>query len=241
MNVLFAALIIVFAHFVETITGFGATVIALSLAAHFFKIEVLVVALVLIGWLQSAWILARSFKHIRWDVFFKKILPFSALGLPLGRWSFSVLKSSQLKIALGIFVMAVAILELIRLYQKGSTPKPIASWQGFALLFGGGFFHGLFASGGPLIVYYSSRQIEGKKSFRATLSLLWIILNSALIISYLAGSKMRTESLNLAFYLLPALVVGIFLGEISHTKIKESTFKKLVYIILFLTGVFLLI
>lgn len=240
VNTLLVALIIVFAHFVETITGFGATVIALALAVHLIPIKTLVVALVLIGWLQSAWIVARGFRHIRWDIFFKRILLFSAFGLPFGIWGFSELASSQLKIALGIFVMAVASLELFRLYRKSPASKPMSAWKGFILLFGGGFFHGLFASGGPLIVYYSSRQIEGKKSFKATISLLWLILNTVLIISYLLGSKMEGQSLRLAIYLLPALAVGIFLGEIFHAKIEESAFRKFVYVILFLTGVFLL-
>jgi len=238
---LLVACIIVFAHFVETTTGFGATVIALALAAHIIPIKTLVAALVLIAWLQSAWIVARGFKHIGWDILIRRILPLAALGLPLGMWGFSALGQVQLKVVLGTFVMAVAAHELAHLYLSGSAPRPVSRWKGAAALVGGGFFHGLFASGGPLIVYYASRQIEGKRSFRATISVLWLMLNTALIASYAVSGGLGDQSVVLAAYLLPALAVGVLAGEILHTRIREAAFKKMVQAVLFFTGVFLLV
>jgi len=61
MPVVLLSLIIVAAQIVETVTGFGATVIALALGVHIVPIETLVVALVLIGLLQSLWLVARGF------------------------------------------------------------------------------------------------------------------------------------------------------------------------------------
>ncbi|MFH1438145.1 MAG: sulfite exporter TauE/SafE family protein [Pseudomonadota bacterium] len=240
-EILLVACIVVFAHFIETSTGFGATVIAVALAAHVVPIKILVVTLVLIAWLQSAWIISRSFRHIRWDVLLKRILPFTLLGLPIGIWSFSALGSAELKVILGVFVMAVSLVELVRLFRSSAAPKPLSLGVSIAVLLGGGVFHGLFASGGPLVVYFASRGIEGKRSFRATLSVLWIMLNTTLIVTYLVSGRMEKESIVLAAWMLPALVIGIIAGEISHAKINEKTFRKLVQAILFFTGVFLVI
>ena len=237
MKTLLVACIIAFAHFVETSTGFGATVIAVALAAHFIPIKTLVVALVLIAWLQSAWIIARSFRHIRWDVFLGRILPLTALGLPFGIWCFRALATDQLQTVLGLFVVAVAVLELVRFRSNGRAVKPLAEWKGLAVLFGGGLFHGMFASGGPLVVYYAARKLDDKRSFRATLSLLWIVLNSAMIASYALSGRLDVESISLAATLIPPFLIGVVAGEILHARINELAFRRFVYVVLLLTGV----
>jgi len=241
MTLLLLTCILVAAHIVETVTGFGATVMALSLGAHLVDVEVLVVALVLVAWIQSAWIVARGFRYIRWDLLLTRILPFCALGLPLGVWCFRSLGGESLKLVLGAFVVLVSSMEIYRLFRKGSEAERLPPAVGMGLLGGGGFFHGLFASGGPMVVYYASREIQEKSSFRATLSVLWLSLNTVLIISYAIFGRLIGQPTKLALYFLPALAFGILVGEILHSRVNELAFKMLVQIVLFFTGVSLLI
>ena len=112
---------------------------------------------------------------------------------------------------------------------------------GILVLILGGFVHGIFASGGPLIVIYSCRELPDKSSFRATMSALWLVLNSALLISFLVSHQVRPADYQTALILLPALVIGILVGEILHHKVNEFIFKIVIQFILLLTGVFMLI
>ncbi|MDQ1257992.1 MAG: uncharacterized protein QG656_2600 [Candidatus Hydrogenedentes bacterium] len=233
--------IIVLAHTIETVTGFGCTIVALALGVYFVPVEVLVVTLVAIGWLQSAWLVARGFRVIRWRLFFTRILPGAALGFPVGIWAFGILDSEQLKLVLGGFVTIIAALELVRLFRSGEVGKPLKPALGFALLGAGGFFHGLFASGGPPIVYFTSREIHDKGAFRATLSWLWLLLNSTLLVTYAVSGRLDREPLELAAFLLPALVTGILAGEILHRRVNELAFKKAVQLLLLATGLMLLV
>ncbi len=241
MTLILLTIILVVAHIVETVTGFGATIMALSLGAHLVEVEVLVVALVLVAWIQSVWIVARGFRHIRWDLLLTRILPFCALGFPLGVWCFRSLGGEALKLVLGAFVVVVSSMEIYRLFRGGGDVKKLPPAVGMGLLGGGGFFHGLFASGGPMVVYYASREIQEKSSFRATLSVLWLSLNTVLIISYAFFGRLMGEPTKLALYFLPALAFGILVGEILHYRVNELAFRKLVQIALFLTGVSLLV
>ncbi|MBI2058521.1 MAG: sulfite exporter TauE/SafE family protein [Nitrospirae bacterium] len=232
--------IVAVAHAVETITGFGATIIALSAGAFFLPLDSLVVALVLVGWLQSLWLVARGFRHVEWKFLLYQVLPLCGIGFPLGIFGFAKFPQHHLKTALGLFVVAVAAMELLRLRREKVTSKELPFAARAGLLAAGGFFHGLFATGGPLVVYFASRAILDKSRFRSTLSALWLILNSILILSYLATSRLQREPALLAASLLPALAIGILAGEQLHSRVNEVVFRILVQVVLILTGAFLL-
>jgi len=234
------SLVLIIAHSVESTTGFGCTVIALALGAHLYPIEELIVVLVMIGGLQSAWLVVRGFRTINWRLLFTRILPACVVGLPAGAYLFHDLGGEQLKIVLGIFIIIISSAEIYRLYRRKESPRPLPTGPGVALLVLGGFIHGIFASGGPLVVYYSSRQIADKAAFRSTLSMLWLLLNSALLTTYIMYGSFEHSSAMLTVKLLPALLVGIIVGEILHTRVNESTFRKVVQFVLLFTGIFLI-
>jgi len=233
-------LIIILAQSIETTTGFGATVIALSLGALVFPLKQLVPILVMIGIIQSGFIVLWRFRYIQWRILLARIMIFSGLGLPLGIWFYRHFPSERLKIFLGIFIILVSGYELYNLLIKKSISKPLSLISSILLLASGGFIHGVFATGGPLIVYYAGREIKNKAQFRATLSLLWLVLNFILLISYLLSATINQDNLKMTGLLLPALVLGIVLGEILHRKVQEQTFRVVVQIILFFTGVSIL-
>ena len=66
--------------------------------------------------------------------------------------------------------------------------KPLAKWLQWSMLGLGGFVHGLFGTGGPMIVYVVRRRLADKRAFRSTLAVLWLVLNIGLLSKFaLAG------------------------------------------------------
>ena len=53
-----------------------------------------------------------------------------------------------------------------------------AQCRNCALLVLAGIIHGLFVSGGPLLTGYMTKRIQDKTVFRATISTVWIFLNT---------------------------------------------------------------
>ena len=103
-----------------------------------------------------------------------------------------------------------------------------------------GITHGLFASGGPLLVYALTGTQLSKSAFRATLISVWLSLNGLLTVVFaLDGSLL--PALPRIGMMLPVLLAGVVIGEFLHHRVNENRFKQLVYTLLLLTGALLII
>lgn len=232
------AAILVVAHTAETILGFGSTLIALSLGVHLFPLEKLLSALVMFGLVQSVWILSRAWRHIDRTLLLTRILPFAAIGLAAGIFLRDVAGETLLKHILGGFVVAVAAVELVLLARNHPRKFGVPLHTAAPLLVGGGIFHGLFASGGPLIVYYSSRAIPRPEVFRATLSALWLVLNIVLIVQLGLQGRVTPEVTKIFGSALPGALTGMLIG--SRIKLHARGFQALTYGLLLVAGISLL-
>jgi uncharacterized protein len=235
------ALIVVFAFMINATTGFGGSLITVTLGIHFYPVEFLIPVVVMVNLTISVYIAARHHTGVDLGLLLRQILPFSLLGIPLGLVMFHVVKGTALEIALGIFVVCFSLLELALIFWGRAPRKPLSPGASAAWLFSGGVMHGLYATGGPLIVYYAGRNIPDKRVFRSTLSALWVILNAVLLASHLSTGDFTAESAWTWVVLLPALAVGIAAGEWLHFRLPERSFRIFVFSILAAAGVTILV
>ena len=230
-------------HFLEGITGFGCTVLALPFCIALAGITTAVPVLIVLGLLLCLYVVCIDYKNIVWKEYLK-IIAFVVLGLPIGIWIFSNLPEDILKKLLGTFMVVVAVRGLyISYFQRVRTaPAPIVGLKKYLLnflLFLGGIVHGAFSSGGPFVVIYASQALPNKSHFRATLCAMWVTLNSILVINNFRQGIMTDAVLQVLFYSLPFLFAGMILGNIAHKKIQSAMFLKLVYVVLLLSGLFM--
>jgi uncharacterized membrane protein YfcA len=237
--IIFFGLVILATHFIEGITGFGCTVLALPFAIMLVGIDVAVPVLIMLSLLLCVYVVIISFKDIVWKEFLT-IVMFVALGLPIGIFLFSYFEERILKIILGVFMVVVSIKGLLNVFLKKSEERKLPSWLLRFALFGGGVFHGAFSSGGPLVIIYVTRVLKNKSHFRATMCMLWVTLNTALVIQNQVRGIMTPFCWEVTLYALPFLIVGALLGNIAHHKIEDKHFTTLVYIVLLISGVFML-
>jgi len=234
-------LVVVLAFSIQTTTGFGSTVISLGLGIYLFPLKELVPVLVMVGILQCLFLVVRGFRQINYRELFGRILLFCGLGLPVGIWFFRRFETEQLKLLLGAFIVVAAAAQLFAMRDKDAELKPLPIWLGWPALVLGGFIHGIFASGGPLVVLYAGRQLTDKSVFRATLSAVWLLLDLVLLVSFIWQDRITGANLKMAGILVPGLLLGILAGELIHHRVNERIFRLAVYIVLLLTGVFILI
>jgi uncharacterized protein len=234
-SILLLALILVLAHLVETTLGFGDTIISLAFGLFLFPLEVLLPALVALAILQSAWLVIRWHRQVNWRLLLVTILPLAALGMIAGIFIRSYANETLLIIVLGVFIMLVSAVELIGLYIRKSAAGPLPRYLAVPVIVGGGIFHGLFATGGPLIVYYAGKEIREPQAFLGTLAVLWLILNVTLYAAMWIAGSAGVQSLQLAAVVLPGFIAGVAIG--SLIKVKELTFKTLTWSVLFIVGV----
>lgn len=236
------ALAVTVAFAVETIAGFGATVISVSLAAHLFPVHELLPVLVPLNVLLSTYLVARYRAHVDRKLLATRILPLAGLGMPLGMYAFNNFPGDILKPILGVFVTVVSSIELWRLVRTGDVrPRPLTLPKEAAILVTGGVIHGALSTGGPLIVYWASRVIDDKQRFRATLSVLWLLSGLILLANYAAHGLITGAGLLRTAALTASVLLGIGIGEIVHARVSEARFRLLAYALLLFTGVSLII
>ena len=239
MNLLLLGCILVLAHTAETVLGFGATLIALALGVHLVPLQTLVPVLVILALLQSIWLVARWFRHIEWRILLRHILPAAGIGIPIGIWCRGVADESQLRMILGAFIVVVASAELVLLFRRQIIGKELPWYYRVPVILAGGIFHGLFATGGPLIVYYAGRQLREQATFRATLSTLWLVLNTVLLIGFWSSAQLDSQIFKMTAFVLPGLIVGIVVG--SLIRVNELVFRGITYALLLLSGLVLIV
>ena len=222
--------------------GFGANVVSIALGAHLLPVDRLLPAILPTSLALSAWIAWRQRQHIAGALLGREVLPWALVGFPVGLLLFQSAETAVLQRLLGLVVSALAILALLATLRRGAgTPRPLPPAASRAFLVSGGFVQGLFASGGPLVVYVLSRRALDKGAFRATLCLLWVLLNTTLLLSYGLGGRFDGATLRLtAWAVLPALL-GLALGSRLHDRLQAASFRRAVDLVLLASGVVLLL
>jgi len=206
---------------VEGAIGFGSTVIMVSLGAQLVPLEQLLPAFVPVSIVLSISLLRGP---IQWRILLVEIVPIVAVGAAIGLALTHVIASRELLVAFGVFVVLLSILQL----SKVDLPWPLP----FLVL--GGVVHGLFGTGGPMIVYVTRKKISDKSAFRATLAVLWIALNTALLVNFVALERYPTPTLMLA--LGAAVIPGRLIGERLHRALDAQRFERVVWIVLLFAG-----
>lgn len=232
------AIFVLFAYTVEAVTGFGSIVIALSLGALFLPVAELLPVLVPLNILMTGWLSTRLHRHIDWPLLLKRIVPLMLAGTAMGYLLLPWLNERWLKPLFGLLILWFAARELWRLYRNRAIQQ--RKWLVAPLIFSAGISHGLFASGGPLLVYALAGTSLDKARFRATLIAVWFLLNSSLTVAFLMDGRLQ-PALPDILMLAPLLPLGIWLGERLHHRVDETSFRKLVYGLLMVTGVVLLV
>jgi uncharacterized membrane protein YfcA len=160
----------------------------------------------------------RAFR--RWQA--PPLLPGRSLGLLTFRYS----THSGLTLAFGVLVVALSSIELYRLrVPAGETCTPLAPLlRGLLVLFGV-YIHGLFGSGGPLLVYLLRARLPDEGELRATLALLWFALNLPLLLNYLSLGLLRRESLSLWLPFALPFLPAVWLGDVLHRRLSPRRFQ----------------
>ena len=226
---------VVFAtHFLSALTGFGCTILAMPFLIPVIGIEAAKPLLLIMGTLQPLFIVVCVRKYIRWDIL-KIILILSGIGLPLGFYLYAYLPQGILLITLGVVMLFASFMGLARL--KGIQFNTIPNIVLLILVFIGGILQGAFVSGGPLIVIYASMVLTDKNEFRASLSVLWLVLNSITITQSLMTNQFTSEVNTLILWNLPFLIIAVWYGNVLASKISKRVFDYILNIILLMGGI----
>jgi len=227
------ALVVVAAYTVQTATGFGAMLVCVTLGAQLIGLEEVIRLMVPLSFLQTGYIVIRHRDGIDWGLLLKRVLPLMTLGMAFAFLLLTQVGGPWLGLAFGVMVLALSARDLHHLRSTNTAPeKPISRPASVAALLGAGVIHGIYASGGPMLVYAIGREGLTKTAFRSTLSMVWIVLNGILVARFLLAGDYDREAALDVLLLVPTVPLGILLGEWVHHRIDERTFRMAVLALL---------
>jgi uncharacterized protein len=240
LELIYCAVILLLAYGLRGSTGFGG-VLGMPLLALVIPIKTLVPVWTLLGIASSMTIVGHDRKHIAVRAMLP-FLPWCLLGIALGLYVFTTIDSATLARALGVLVIAYASYSLWNLTRKrsgASSHAPVVAPLAAALSGVVGATFGTMAT--VFFVMYLDTRNLAKDAFRATISAMLLVLSAVRGIGYYAVGEFTRESLLLFAAALPAMLIGIVIGNRIHLAIGERTFRRLVIAILFVCGIPLLL
>lgn len=231
-------LIILFAaNLLQAITGFAGTLISMPSVLKLIGAGEAKALLNAIAQISSLMIVCTGFKYINWKEFFK-IFGCMVCGMVVGIWIYNRFPLNQLLIFYGVMIMIIA---LKKMFNKEKKEKTIPIWAGILILLAAGIIHGMFVSGGALLVIYAAAVLKDKQEFRATVALIWVTTGC-----YITGTQVVTGNFNShVIWLLLIGIIPVFAGTVIGTRlvkrIPQEIFMKLTYILLLLSGIMAII
>lgn len=238
-EIFFFGVIIFIANIIQGITGFAGTILAMPLSLMLVGYATAKPILNILGLVSGIYVFIGNRKYVSWNELKKTIL-IMGVGIFSGILirAFFIGREAMLYIPLGIFLIIISLQGLY--VQIKNIKSDRESRYIYILLPVAGIVHGIFVSGGPLLIGYLSKKLKDKRVFRATISTVWIILNGLILFDDIRTGLWDFRQIKIFAFTLPFLLVGMWLGSILYSKMSQKAFMVSTYILLLGCGFLLL-
>jgi uncharacterized membrane protein YfcA len=242
LSLLALAVILFVAYTAQTISGFGVVVIALTFSAHFMPIPLVLALVIPLSIAQCSYIAIRHHGAIDWRLLVGRILPLMGAGVAVGIVLAPRLEGGWLRTLFAVLVLVLSVRELYLLLGKPKAiTRPLGPIPLVGMLLGAGVIHGIYATGGPMLVYAVNRVGLSKAAFRSTLTMVWIVLNTILLGSYIRDGAYNGATLEALLWLAPSVPLGLIVGELLHHRVDQRRFNIVTFALLSAAAVSLLV
>lgn len=224
------------AYFVKGLCGFANTLVfstILSFSTN--NVNISPVELVL-GLPSNIMISYKERKSVQWKV----CLPLAGLVLLGDIPGILLLKNTNTQVIKGIFgfvIIAIGVEMLLREYMR-KTKKSQLLLITIGIL--SGILCGLYGIG-ALLAAYMGRVTDNISSFKGNLCIVFLIDNLFRLVMYGVTGIITLATLKQSVILFPFMALGLFLGMKGSSFLDEKKIKKLVIIMLILSGVSLIV
>ena len=172
------------------------------------------------------------------------MLPGAVVGIAIGSLFFNTFSDNERILEIGIGVLALAFIgfQMSRSVLQGVLekhhPRPV---EGVAAGAVAGFTSTLAHVGGPPATIYLLPQQLPRNIFVGTTVVFFTLVNLIKLIPYAYLGLLRVGNLPITLLLAPLCLVGVKLGIYLNQHFSDLWFNRVVYSLLFLTGIQLIL
>lgn len=225
------------AFFVKGLCGFANTLVFTTiLSFENSNINISPVELIL-GYPSNVILAWRERKSIKWNICIPLAILVILGSLP-GIFLLKNVDSRIIKILFGIVIVLIGI----EMMHRELLVKRIQQSKRILIILGifSGILCGLYGIG-ALLGAYVNRVTDDSHSFKANICIVFLIENTFRIILYAVWGIITLDVLKHVMILIPCMIIGLMLGILSGRVLDEKIVKKLVIVMLIISGVALII
>lgn len=234
MDYLLLALIVLIASAVQSGTGFGFSILSTPFLLLLLEAHEAIQLNILLSLMLSLIMTLRTRREVDWGIF-KRLLAGGLLGFIPGVLLFVYLDVRPLVGLAGFSILVSTLFLIFNFSLRPGKGKEIITGSLSGILTGS-----IGVPGPPLLIYFAGTKID-KAVLRST-SLAYfsiIYLLSLLLQVYFYGFS--NEIPQRVLISIPFLLMGIYIGQILFRRLHQQLFMKIMYGLLFFTGIYLLV
>jgi len=180
---------------------------------------------------------ARNAPGNPWRSSITLLLIGSVIATPLGVWLLATLPASTLNRMIGAMLVIVVVLEWLGVYPARLHGRAWALGAGLVA----GVLGGAVGTPGPPVVLYTASQGWSPRTIKANLQAFFVVNQVVILIGYWwAGLVTADVGRFTVLFAVPA-VAGLAVGIALFDRIDQARFRKIVFALLFVSGLALLV
>jgi len=161
----------------------------------------------------------------------------SVLGTPLGVWVLAALPASTLTRLIGLVLLTGVMLEWLGVYPERLPGHGWALGAGLAA----GLLGAAVGTPGPPVVLYMASQGWSPRTIKANLQAFFLVNQAVITIGYWWTGLLTPDIWRYtALFVIPA-ALGLVLGMALFARVDQVRFRRVVFAILFASGLVLLV
>ncbi|MBQ6807522.1 MAG: sulfite exporter TauE/SafE family protein [Lachnospiraceae bacterium] len=225
------------AFFVKGLCGFANTLVFTTiLSFENNNINISPVELIL-GYPSNAIVAWKERKSIDWKVCIPLAIMVFLGSIP-GMFFLKNADTGLIKIILGFVIVCIGAEMFFRELHHGKIKESNTVLGVIGIL--SGILCGLYGIG-ALMGAYVSRVTDDSHSFKANICMVFLVENTFRIIMYAVLGIVTFDILKQAVILMPFMLIGLGLGMASSRILNEKVVKKIVIVMLMVSGIALVI
>ena len=161
----------------------------------------------------------------------------TVVGTPLGVWALATFPASVLNRLIGVMLLVAVGLEWRRLYPEKLEGRRWGLGAGVLA----GVIGGAVGTPGPPVVLYATTQGWGPRTIKANLQAFFVVNQVVILAGYWWAGLLTREVWRFAAVFAAPAVAGIALGMGLFNRIDPVRFRRIVFALLFVSGLVLLV
>ena len=236
MEPLLLFVVALLAAFTQSLTGFGSALVSMAVLPGLIGIRTAAPLVALITVTIDGVLLARYRQALNLRAIWRLVAAL-VLGVPLG---ILVLRRVEERFVLAILGAVIAGYALYALLSPRLPRLEHPAWAyGFGFI--AGVLGGAYNTSGPPVVIFGNCQRWPPSEFKGNLQGFFLVNDLLVIAGHALSQNLTPLVLRDYLIVLPALIVGLFIGGRLDRRLDPALFRKVVLVLLVVMGLRLLL